>query len=125
MSDIATAVNGALLAGRTAYKQAYLRDVATVLGRNVTQEADGSHATDFKPKPLQLRCRLLTSDDGAEVESGKQIISTMSFEVRFPVGSDIRDTDKLQIKGVTYSVIALDSDRSDALFLSATCVRVK
>lgn len=101
----------------------FATDVATVLGRNITPEEDGSHATDYKPKPIQLKCELLTSDDGAEVESGKQIVSIMSFQVRFPIGSDVRSTDKLQIKDATYSVVALDPGRSNAWYLTATCTR--
>lgn len=116
---IATAVN----TGRQVYNDAYLWQVATILRRDVTLEEDASHATDYKPLPVKIKCKVLTRNDGAEVEEGEQIVSIMGFQVRFPVGSDIRTTDRLEIDGVTYSVIALDAGRSDALFLTATCTR--
>ncbi|MBC8140007.1 MAG: hypothetical protein H7Y38_01050 [Armatimonadetes bacterium] len=112
-------------ADRADYEATYLTQLATVLRRDVTQGADGSHATDYKPMPgAPLPCRVVSSGSEREVEQGGQIVSLRNTEVRLPVGSDVRDTDRLQVGGETFAVIGLDAGRADALFIAATCTTV-
>lgn len=119
----AEAVATALRTGSQVYNDVYLDTLCTILRRDIEEGEDASHSTDYKPLPVLLKCKVLTSSDGAEVEEGNQIVSIMGFQVRFPVGSDVRTTDRLKIGSATYSVVSVDSGRSDALFLTATCTR--
>ncbi len=123
MSGQAEAINTAVVAGRRAYEAAYLTDVCTILRRDIERETDGSRETQYKPLPVQVRCKVLTDSKGSEVEQGDQLVAVASFEVRFPVGTDIRETDKLTVNGQTFAVTGLDSGRSNALYMGVICVR--
>ena len=108
---------------RTKYNERYFTHVATILRRDVTKEKDASRATDYKPLANKLQCRPMTTNAGAEIEDGDKIVSVMGFQLRFPDGSDVRDTDRVEVEGVVYSVVSLDPGRADALYLTATCTR--